>query len=787
MTDEFQPLVLYSAGQNSCYQLGRGGDSKIPNIISIIQSNHPDENKPLNIEEIKTISCGNGFTICVLNNGTAYGWGYNENGCIGFEDRKEKNLPKLITTLTNISMASCGDNATVFLIKTDKDNKCHPFLTTESNGLVQIEIEEEIIYVNCLNSETIWMIGASHSIYHYSETSEPKIKKFTDVKAKYISSGYSYTFLINENDELYGLGSVFNSQDSFIKIESIFNPIEKVVTYNDHSIALTKNHQVYAFGKGAFGSLGLSDSIKNTGNEFIEIDSLSDKEIIDIGVGNSYSCFVSKDGVLYTCGMSKDGRTMMGDLIDRKTPEPSQKVHHVKKVFCGSNHTIVICENSKLKKVAFSAYDNAEDETLLNTVDIEKLKNTIDQLRIENKKMKEENYRLKSANQSLEAENSNLQKMLEKVTKKKIIDGCYSDLEYSNPIKNYTLKEIQKMKKIELITKNGFFEDSKYESTSNLSIQFLKSFEGSPKQFKRFLNHNSQILTSLHPCLNRIIGYSFNIDSPNDESTSSQCFPCLVSEYNETNLLNLLKTQQLNNTDKTVLLIEILLGMRYLHSLNISHNNLNPESIVFSNHSKLAYVGTSSYNTNASFISSKMIEATQSSTDTEIKHQLEKQSDIFAFGTLIYYIYTNGLNPSTFSSNELKTAVDNNCFYQITSEIIENCWKVVDSNQSDEISFSTIFEHIKNANYQIAENVCYEAIEKRVFEIEHFEQKQIQIKNRYQIPKTDHENNETSSPEGDSNRYAIKPPPAISQPAISPRYHSIRKPQVIKPVSNYPK
>lgn len=836
-------VSLYSAGQNNCFQLGRSGDSKDPGLIKIADysdSTSSSATKFADLSHISSISCGNGFTFAVFTDGSAYAWGYNENGCLSFSDRKEKNTPKKIDRVKNIKMASCGDCSTVFLAQNQENGSksFNVYMTDDSKGLIKIddEIKEEIEYVCCSCSQQVWMIGQSGSIYKYTQSSsengnddkKTNITKFSNpnIKAKKISAGSGFAVIINENDndELYAIGKMTGQSDLFVKIESMNgHAIEKIVSFNEHCLALTKDHKVFAWGKGTFGCLGLGNLVKSTENKFIEIESLRDKEIIDIGAGNSYSCFVSSNGDLYSCGLSKDGRTMMGDTNDRKTPEKSKKVSNAKKVFCGSSHTIIMCysddEINDQNSAEVSNENSSQNETNENIdfLTIEQMRIEVDELRKENRIIKEENYRLRSANLSLEAENNELQKTLAKVTKKKIVEGCMSDAEYTNPIKMFNAKEINKMKKLQQTSDNQFSEEFKVESTTHYKVKFLKMFNNEPKKFKHFLNRHSQILTTLHPCINRVIGYSFNFSNNNESDNNDSRIPCIISENHEKTLESFFsnKTENtLNNTEKAQLITEIVLGMRYLHSMNIPHKNLNPASIYLTktgNHAKIADIGTSEYNSNSSFISpelaKKMKEEKDKNSNIDDKNatiDFNKKCDIFAFGCLLYYILSDGSIPNNYILDDSK-----NKFNELAKEIIQMCWHPVNEQNNDNSTlkerpqFNDILDKMKYANFQIAKDVCAAAIEKTLFEVDYFEQKQLQIKQRYNLQKLNKAQNQNQNqnqmqnqninPQNNMNNkntesnamYPIMPPsfPFDGEPpAVSPRIH-IRKPPVFRPVA----
>ena len=706
------PNVLFSAGSNSCSQLGRLSESKDPAQIFDFDTSG-----------MVSISCGNGFTVSVFENGDVFGWGYNESGCIGFEDQKEKNLPrkvenpKLIDDKNRIVMASCGDNETVFL----KENG-DVFLTDADEGFIKLDISdfEPVSFVECVNADNIWLVGKSGNVFNYN-----KKTKYSNIKAKKVAAGNGYAVVINENDcdQLYGIGKIIDNDSEFCKIDSLDgHSIKKVVAHNEHCIVLTQEKKVFVWGKGAFGNLGLGNSIRDTDNKFIENHFFDNISVVDIGVGNAYSCFIDSSGNFYSCGLAKDGRTMMGDTTDRKTPMQSTKIKNASRVFCGSSHTIVLCESEEK--------DNFEN--------MEKLIEEIQRLKKENNILKDENFRLKSAKSSLEAENAQLQKIIDKI-------NINTKGVKSNPMKCYDDDELKKLTEIERIDPgyNKNCEVFKVESTNIYSINYVNI---SNYEFTQFLCFNSQILTTLHPCLNRVVGYSNGVK------------PCIIYEFHEKTLNSLVEHDYLTNTEKALIIIEIMLGIRFLHSFNVAHNNIYPSHIQIDNkHAKLsdinifASIEENRIDFGNPFISPEIQEMKVVSDSSYDK----RKADIFSLGTLLYYILSDGKFP-------IHCSITDELFNDDARQIIESCWI---EDPSKRPCINEIFERVRQCKYQLIKDVDVDKIHHHVTEIESFERK-----NEQHVV------------------FNIKPPTqppnssGIIQSSLSPRMHSSRKPQLMKPL-----
>lgn len=234
------------------------------------------------------------------------------------------------------------------------------------------------------------------------------------------------------------------------------------------------------------------------------------------------------------------------------------------------------------------------------------------------------------------------------------------------------------------------------------------------------LQREINILSKLdHPSFLRFIGYSpidFN-QQPN---------PIVVTEmpYNQSlnDLLNVERNEthigEWNDTKKLINIYGIASGMAYLHSNNVIHRNLSPESIFLDDYlfpkivnfgllTKIHTIATMTYQTtigikgNPSYSSPELLEI----------NEYSKRSDIYAFALIVYEIMTLEIPFKTINNfnnlfNEIvkrskRPKLDKNipdCYRQI----IELCWS---QNPEDRPTFEEITSILKNEKGFITKNV----------------------------------------------------------------------------------
>ncbi|XP_049935460.1 uncharacterized protein LOC116260292 isoform X3 [Nymphaea colorata] len=115
-----------------------------------------------------------------------------------------------------------------------------------------------------------------------------------------------------------------------------------------HTLALTGSGDVYSFGQGIYGALGLSDADDRcTPTHVQELWGLG---IIQIACGENHSAALSVDGQVFTWGRGKYGQLGHDSLQSELKPLPVKALSDqmIVQVVCGGNHTMAINEEGIL-------------------------------------------------------------------------------------------------------------------------------------------------------------------------------------------------------------------------------------------------------------------------------------------------------------------------------------------------------------------------------------------------------------------------------------------------------
>ena len=134
-----------------------------------------------------------------------------------------------------------------------------------------------------------------------------------------------------------------NSQKSPVKVEMLSNkPISSISCGGWHSCALTPNGDVYAWGSGRCGQLGLGDWASH--RVPVLVPDLCGKGVREIACGSFHTCCLLESGSVFSWGCGRDGQLGHGDYGSPRVPTLLKALEGkvILKIVCGEYHSAAL-------------------------------------------------------------------------------------------------------------------------------------------------------------------------------------------------------------------------------------------------------------------------------------------------------------------------------------------------------------------------------------------------------------------------------------------------------------
>jgi len=316
-------------------------------------------------DEIVEVIAGQLHAFGISSSGKVYAWGLNGNGQLGIGTTSSIFTPVEITSAFNLLVGerviemSAGSNFSYAITSYGRVfawgyNYYRLGDGTTINRLSPVEITSNF---NLVENEMIIKIEAGN--YQSIAIS---------------SSNRVFTWGINQHGQL-GDGTRMNSLLP-IDITSNFDLAEKeeiinLISGENHSLVITSNNRVFAWGDNAFGQLGTNDNVDRLLPTEIttNFDLKVDETITSISSKLNHNLALSSSGRVFSWGLNTYGR--LGDKTNenKSTPvdiTPNFKLYSKEKitsVIVGDDHSVAYTSNNRLFAWGYNIFGQLGNDT----------------------------------------------------------------------------------------------------------------------------------------------------------------------------------------------------------------------------------------------------------------------------------------------------------------------------------------------------------------------------------------------------------------------------------------
>lgn len=287
---------------------------------------------PTRTRRLLLISAGATHSVALLSGNVVCSWGRGEDGQLGHGDAEDRLSPTQVSALDDLEIVSvtCGADHT----------------TAYSESRVQAYS---------------WGWGDFGRLGHGNSsdlfTPQP-IKALYGLRIRQIACGDSHCLAVTMEGEVQSWGRNQNGQlglgtteDSLVpqKIEAFQGVSVKMVAAGaEHSAAVTVDGEIYGWGWGRYGNLGLGDRNDRLVPE--KVSTVVGEKMVLVACGWRHTISACSRGGLYTYGWSKYGQLGHGDFEDHLIPHKLQALHEhfISQISGGWRHTMALTSDGKL-------------------------------------------------------------------------------------------------------------------------------------------------------------------------------------------------------------------------------------------------------------------------------------------------------------------------------------------------------------------------------------------------------------------------------------------------------
>jgi alpha-tubulin suppressor-like RCC1 family protein len=320
--------TLYTCGMNKSGQLGNGQTEDCYNV-------------PVKVmDDVQKVAAGYDTAFAITKDGTLYGWGGNAYGQLADGTFENSNTP--VEIMQDVTEVAAG------------------------NGHVLAITSDGSVY--SWGENTYNLIGQSNAENADGVACQTEPVKIMD-NGMDVSAGEQTSFVVTTDGVLYGWGLDQNGQigiaeaDSVGDDKAVYQAEPTVILENVkkvsagrylHTLALTNDGEVYAWGNNLNGAVGAASQESGDAVYSEPVKVLED--CVDIAAGSAHSLALKKNGDLYAWGSQRYNQIGV-KVVDHQTDleayyyqsKPVKVCSGVSEIASNGMHSILRTRHGTLK------------------------------------------------------------------------------------------------------------------------------------------------------------------------------------------------------------------------------------------------------------------------------------------------------------------------------------------------------------------------------------------------------------------------------------------------------
>ncbi|XP_067261511.1 probable E3 ubiquitin-protein ligase HERC4 isoform X1 [Chanodichthys erythropterus] len=224
---------------------------------------------------------------------------------------------------------------------------------------LQLKKNDRIRSIVCGGADAVLLANGGRVLIMDKSTVCRPLKGLENRQVNQITCGDQHSMALTKDGQLFvwgenshgqlGLGKGEPSTLSPQPLKSLCGiPLAQISAGGDHSFVLSLSGVVFGWGKNSAGQLGLGDTTDR--HVPTVVNSLNRKKTVSISCGGEHTATLSKGGTVFTFGSGGFGQLGHNSFKDEHHPRVVAELwgSKVSQVTCGRRHTLVSVSSSKL-------------------------------------------------------------------------------------------------------------------------------------------------------------------------------------------------------------------------------------------------------------------------------------------------------------------------------------------------------------------------------------------------------------------------------------------------------
>jgi len=311
------------------------------------------------------LSCGAFHTACLTEDMSVYTWGQGGSGRLGHDNEHDLSSPTLVSSLQSKGIRSirCFAEHTMALTVDDEGAERDVFDSSSKDRLqskvkeLEVKLSREVMHrdqaVQALENSHSKLVEAEQNARNLTKQVEALLSERVDLymKMQALESqlSISTTDRANLDEQLRSLVNIPT------KLEEISSQgVRQIAVGSAHILALSDAGDVYAWGTGGSGQLGLGKRRNYPTPQLVW--GMMRKGVRQIAAGDAHSLALTYNGQVFSWGSSKAGQLGHGNRKTELLPKMIEEldvVGHdisstVRLIGAGSRHSVCVFGNGEV-------------------------------------------------------------------------------------------------------------------------------------------------------------------------------------------------------------------------------------------------------------------------------------------------------------------------------------------------------------------------------------------------------------------------------------------------------